>query len=470
MENKVGIYKQYNLYYSERPPYYPPAIFPEYPFSHSRVDKKNEAYFSVRELLRLLGLDAANFNTNRWNPFSSFISPGQTVLLKPNFMRHFSDRGGTKGLITHGSIIRAVADYAYIALKGKGRIIIADGPMDEGDFEKIAKITGLHEIRQFYKDNAYFDIEIYDLRQERVFKKKDKIYRRMGLAGDPCGYSAVDLGKESEFKKGDLDYRTFLGSECIREVMLSHHNDKKDEYLISNTLLQADVVINIPKMKTHNKAGVTLGLKNMIGITGDRNWLPHFKGNACHRCGNGKKRKSLVNMLKHVSDTYFGRVTAPIKNRLKYKIGLTESEVRSGNWYGNDIIWRTIADLSRICIYADKNGRIAQDKKRTFFTIIDGIIAGECEGPMNPDVKPAGVLVAGFDIAYTDMVTARIMGFDPMKIPVLFNISGANGKNVECVSNIKEWNRGLSEFKGRCLNFKPSYGWKGYIEAENGKK
>ncbi|MBU4343506.1 MAG: DUF362 domain-containing protein, partial [Candidatus Omnitrophica bacterium] len=165
MRQDVGIYKQKNLYYSEKAPYYPPAVFEEYPFNDHRIDKKNEVYASLRHVLRLLGLDSERFGTKEWNPFSSFISPGKTVLLKPNFVKHFSERGGVKGLITHGSLIRSATDYVYIALKGKGRIVIADGPMDDGDFNEIARFAGLYEIKKFYKEKANFDIEIYDLRQ-----------------------------------------------------------------------------------------------------------------------------------------------------------------------------------------------------------------------------------------------------------------------------------------------------------------
>ena len=37
----------------------------------------------------------------------------------------------------------------------------------------------------------------------------------------------------------------------------------------------ADVVISLPKMKTHKKTGVTLSIKNFVGITADKNYLPH---------------------------------------------------------------------------------------------------------------------------------------------------------------------------------------------------
>ena len=46
--------------------------------------------------------------------------------------------------------------------------------------------------------------------------------------------------------------------------------------MISRTALQSDVFINLPKLKTHKKVGVTLNLKNLVGINGNKNWLPHY--------------------------------------------------------------------------------------------------------------------------------------------------------------------------------------------------
>ena len=51
--------------------------------------------------------------------------------------------------------------------------------------------------------------------------------------------------------------------------------DGRNEYLLSETVLSADLVVNLPKLKTHKKTGVTLALKNLVGINGDKNLLPH---------------------------------------------------------------------------------------------------------------------------------------------------------------------------------------------------
>jgi len=486
LEYSVGIYKQKTRGYSERPPYFPPAIFEEYPFKDSRTDKRNQAYASLRELFILLGLDTGNFGSRNWNPLGSFISPGDTVLLKPNFMHHRKEGGGSSGLITHGSIIRTVADYAYIATKGSGRIIIADGPTEGADFRKIVKIAGLERIRDFYRDNTGFDIEIYDLRQEMVLRKQGRIIKSVKLEGDPLGYTRVDLGKASEFEIPCMDYKCFRGPDSNKDEVAAHHDKTRHEYLISNTLLNADVVINIPKLKTHRRAGVTLSLKNMIGVTGGRTWLPHFSEETndakeshvlCARAGNASLKELAVNIIKSVyrfGDRHFRCVVRPLRRMVKP----SQYVPREGAWHGNDVIWRTIADLWKIASYADKKGVIMKEKQRRTFVIIDGIIGGENNGPSDPDPKQSGVLIGGFNGFCVDIAAARIMGFDPLKIPKFRKISGASLSmfcqcdlsKINCRSNEKEWDKDLGDINGSCLDFEPHAGWKNFIEADENKQ
>jgi len=482
MRHKVAIYKQRKSGYSKKPPYNPPLIFEEYPFKGDRMsDKGNEAYSSLRELFRLMELDLDNFGSAGWNPFGSFILQGQTILIKPNFMRHFSERsGGVKALITHGSLIRAVMDYAYIALKGKGRIIIADGPMDDGDFEKIISLSGLDKVKEFYKKTAGFGVEIYDLRQEMVIRKNNDITRKIKLKGDPAGYAIVDMSLKSEFKKDDTDYGSLSGPAFKPEILSLHHNKDKNEYLISNTLLNADVILNIPKMKTHKRSGVTLALKNMIGITGDRDWLPHIsacRGSIISGAGvkeGSKFKKIAVSLLKKC----LGWLIMPIIDNLRQFTGITNLCIKRGDWHGNNVIWKTIIDIAHIVSYADKKGVLRDEKQRKMFVIVDGIIAGEGDGPLNPRIKKCGVLVAGFNDFLVDVVTSRLMGFDPMKIPKFKKISkdslhklcDSDFKETDCVSNVGDWDKPLKDIKGKCLGFRPHYGWKNNIEiSRNGK-
>jgi len=48
--------------------------------------------------------------------------------------------------------------------------------------------------------------------------------------------------------------------------MEPHHGPGKHEYLFSNSVLQSDAIISIPKYKTHRRTGVTMALKNHMGL------------------------------------------------------------------------------------------------------------------------------------------------------------------------------------------------------------
>jgi hypothetical protein len=131
-------------------PYSPRVIYPEYPFTPKTITNKvNHAYDGVRDTLRLLKLDTEHYGQKEWNPLGRIVHPGNTVVLKPNFIRDFREThpGHEDCLITHGSVIRATLDYVYIAMKGEGRIIIADASQNDADFEVIRRISGLDVMR-----------------------------------------------------------------------------------------------------------------------------------------------------------------------------------------------------------------------------------------------------------------------------------------------------------------------------------
>ncbi len=119
--------------YPDEPPFHPDRAYPEYPFAHkSALGPRNPVYAAVREGFRLLGLDAEHVDTPQWNPLGDWISPGQRVVLNPNFVHHENESGDSLyAVITHPAVLRAIADYAYLALRGEGDLCIADAP--QGD-------------------------------------------------------------------------------------------------------------------------------------------------------------------------------------------------------------------------------------------------------------------------------------------------------------------------------------------------
>lgn len=70
--------------------------------------------------------------------------------------------------------------------------------------------------------------------------------------------------------------------------MARAHHVGVHQYLLAKAVLEADVVINLPKLKTHKKAGVTCALKNLIGIHGNKEYSPH------HRVGDPRPEGTII--------------------------------------------------------------------------------------------------------------------------------------------------------------------------------
>ncbi len=485
--NQVAAY-QVDAQYRSSAPYHPAEAYPEYPWKAVDGDGANPAYRAVRGAFELLGFDAAHHGRPSWNPLGELVLPGDTVVLKPNFIRDFHDTRPDEivSLITHGSIIRAVLDYVAIALKGEGRVVIADAPQCEASFDRIRAFTGLEEIRAFYSGMSSITLDVIDLRPEYTEKVDGVIVGHQPLPGDPAGFTRVNLGHHSEFMPINHMNHRLYGSEYDRSEVAAHHHDDVHEYLISKTILDADVFINLPKMKTHKKVGVTLSLKNLVGINGNKNWLPHHREGVPASGGDQYASSGLSERLEHILLAAFKK-HFPKLGRLRRYVGRAAksagrtafgdtdtTRVRSGNWYGNDTTWRMVLDLNRALRFADGAGVLHDTPRRRYLSVVDGIIAGEGNGPMGCDPRPTGLLVAGMDPLAVDMTCARLMGFDCARIPVLaqalephhYALNEVTYDEVCCRSNTPEFNHRLLEIQGPCLAFEPHFGWKGHIEIQ----
>jgi hypothetical protein len=90
-----------------------------------------------------------------------------------------------------------------------------------------------------------------------------------------------------------------------------------------------------------------------------------------------------------------------------------------GSWQGNDTIWRTVLDLNHILFYADRDGRLRDTPQRRYLALVDGIIAGEGEGPLASTPRAAGLVVAGRDPVLVDAACVRAMGYSVDAIPMV---------------------------------------------------
>src|SRR5437867_4197701 len=138
--------------YPATAPFDPPQLYPEFAREQGtgRTDPTNAVYACVRESFRLLQLDVANYDNPNWNPLNSIVLPGDHVLIKPNWVKegHHLD-GSWEQIITHAAVIRAVLDYVRLALNGRGRISLADGPMLSSDFGEIVRRSSIDEVMKY---------------------------------------------------------------------------------------------------------------------------------------------------------------------------------------------------------------------------------------------------------------------------------------------------------------------------------
>jgi uncharacterized protein (DUF362 family) len=399
-------------------------------------DPPNPVYAAVESLLQRLGLDAARAGAPEWNPLGYLISPGDRVVIKPNLvssknLQHKITGERLAASSTHGSLLRPILDYALRAAGPRGQVRVIDAPVEGCELEKVAGPLGIFAVIDHLARRGH-DVAFLDLRDFRVapFFALDDVRRfgrswnlgllvRRRLPGDPRGYRLIDLGRSSAFAAPEappLSSLRFHRSHYATPV--PHHTEQRHEYSLSKTLLEADVVINLPKLKTHKKTGVTLALKSVIGLTNQKYWLPHFtEGDPSVGGDEFDRPQDLTEALRNK----LSRLPLPGDHSLVAHAPRLGGPPRiiDGSWEGNDTLWRTILDLNRILFYADREGVVRSEPQRRYLTIVDGIVAGEGEGPLGATPVEAGLLIGGFDPALVDAVCAEAMGFDPARIPLI---------------------------------------------------
>jgi len=418
---------------------------------------------------------------------SNLVSRGQTVVLKPNLVRHFNENpNGTLGsVVTDSQILAPLIELVYELVGSTGKIIIADAPQHDCDIEVLKSATGLKEIINFYQKSLGANIEFRDLRQEFVRFKDGIIVERQKLHGDASGYTVVNLEEISAFND-ELSVHLLRGADYDEKETIAHHSNGKNEYLVSNTILNADLIINIPKVKTHKKAGVTLAMKNLVGINGNKNFLPHYKAGFPGNGGDEYPQDNLYTKFRswgvETARKFLkrGKYTTILRFARKAEKKASGNDfIRAGNWYGNDTIWRTIIDLNTILFYADKAGNIAEENfgKRKYLTVYDGIVCGEGDGPMATTDKFVGIIAMCLNPVVGDICMSKIMGFDWRKIPKLIRAVGRKQFKFTQFTNESQTivklifpdgtveNTTLEKMQLN-LDFAPHFGWKGHIELQ----
>jgi len=460
--------------------YSPSEHYPEYPFTHIAT-RPNLVYQAVRNCLAQAELDKENFGTPAWDPLGKFIKKGDKVFILCNFVYHRKPREPLKdffGKCTHASILRSLIDYVYISTGSTGIISFGNAPLQSCSWEQVLKDTDASILPEFYKNNNV-KVSAKDLRLQ---------INERNLLGN---ISFSKMESNAKYTLVELDEKSILndlysGNEKIKfrvsdynpNMTESFHGYKNHKYIINNDILSSDVIISVPKLKTHEKVGITIGLKGFVGCVGSKDCLAH------HRFGppilkgdeypdNGRLQIILSKFHDFVYKRNYPRFISPLLEiidinfrRIFRKIF---KKIQVGAWYGNDTTWRMVIDLAHIMYFADRNGEMADEIQRKHIVLIDGVVGGEGNGPLSPSPVESKTVIFSDNIVCGDIIACKVMGYDPKKIPLLhysmqdyslFNL--LLSQKVNCILN---WEKvdcdNVDAILGRSFN--PPDGWKGYL-------
>jgi uncharacterized protein (DUF362 family) len=409
------------------------------------------------------------------------------VVVKPNWIQESHEYlpGVWQPVITHPDIVISVVQVLAELMRRQGIICVCDAPITYANF---AKITTLGDFRKKFdelkKRYPALNFELLDLRREIWTLKEGVIVDRRPNSEDPRGYVCLNLSKDSHFW-GYRGEGRYYGADYDRSQVRRHHLRDKQEYLLSGTAIKCDLFVNLPKLKTHSKAGITCSLKNLVGINGDKNWLPHYTEGSPKTGGDEFPKRGLTTMFEQMSKKV-GQSTLykmPILGAWGYRkartigkgvFGESNTTIRNGNWCGNDTCWRMALDINRALLYGNPDGTWRDSEyPKQYLTIVDGIIGGEGNGPLCPDDVQSKVLIAGGNPATVDAVACRLMGFDSKSLPILREAFAQHrlpiaDHNMEEITVVDERVGRIVPLKevtpAVTGGFKPHFGWIGQLE------
>jgi hypothetical protein len=239
----------------------------------------------------------------------------------------------------------------------------------------------------------------------------------------------VDLGRASllsEFTRNGNTPRFGVTDYDLRRTA-AFQSEENHRYVISRAVVDADAVITISKLKTHNKVGITCGLKGFVGVVGSKDCLAHYRLGSPSAGGDEyPDRSPLARALSQLHNGVWGRRHSKVGQgalQILYRSACRASSfgdmIKGGGWYRNDTAWRMALDLARIVRGVDKAGHMSDSAQRNIISFVDGIVGGEGDGPLSPTPVNTGVIVFSPDVAIGDRLACRLMGFDPSTFPLI---------------------------------------------------
>jgi uncharacterized protein (DUF362 family) len=416
------------------------------------------------------------------------------IFIKPNWVSHQQNPAfPISATVTDASLIDAIIECCLLRYPSLESIVIGDVPLQTCDWDRLAQQAGIDRLIEKYAGMETPVIRFLDLRKERFKIEKGYMIPSDNHMGDPKGYIEIHLGSDSSLKDISKQASSFRVSDYDSKETVSVHTKGEHKYLLCRSILDCDLFINVPKMKTHQKAGITGALKNLVGINGSKAYLVHHRKGKTSQGGDEfpddisaliilqtrlreifqKRSKFIFKLLKtfwELIKKIKGMQTAATRENL-IKANLYTG---SGSWYGNDTIWRMIYDLNMIILFGEINGgELSLNKQREYLCILDGTVSGEGDGPLQSLPVQSNIVAISQNPFIIDFAVAHMMGFDWRKIPLLknknrFKYSEWIKFNPDLFSvqvNSGSYDNGLRSIPIIKRYFAPP-GWVGHIEQE----
>jgi uncharacterized protein (DUF362 family) len=433
----------------------PSTAYPEYRLNHLAT-KTNAVYTAVRDCFAQAGLDAARFGTEAWNPLGDLVQPGQRVFVLCNFVQHRRANESDEafaGKCTHGSVVRALVDYLLLA---GARVQFGNAPVQSCNWEAVLEQTGAARVQEFYA-LRHLPASAVDLRM--TVAERDALGNvTREVERDAATLTVeIDLGSTSLLDEPSRHGARYRVQDYSPDRTEAFHAPGKHIYVLHRAVLEADVVFSLPKLKTHEKVGVTCAVKGCVGAVGHKDCLAHHRFGPPAKGGDEYPRDPLGlfraaswlhdRVYRSGAKSGFMRIADNYLRKILRRINPSVA----GAWWGNDTAWRMAVDLARIVEHADANGVMHETRVRPNYALVDGVVGGQGRGPLRPDPVASGTIFFADDVYVADTIAATLMGFDPRAVPHLRH------------HLLQEGSVDLPGVKPLSVRYEPPPGWKGHL-------
>lgn len=395
--------------------------------------------------------------------FSKENVKNKRVLLKPNLVWEWQKPVDEICLCTHESVILETLEF-FLRLAPKS-VIIGDAPIQAAKWDKILT-AGFHNELKTIEEKYGIPISLLDFRRV-TFDQHTNVVENDRSSLD--NYIIFDVGDKSYLEDVTSGKNNIRVTDYDPRRMAQAHQKGMHKYCIRREVIESDIVVTIPKTKTHRMAGITNSLKILVGINGDKDYLPHHRLGPVSCGGDCYKKysplRSLSETLMDMANKNRGGVLyRPLYYGAKivFKLSFPDKATNGhGGWYGNDTVWRMVYDLNLIAKYGCPDGTLSNIPQRTMYTLCDGIIGGQGDGPLNPSPLALGTLTFSNDPYLSDEVAGHLFHLKLDRIPSLREAAELN-KEKECSIMINGVESSFKEVDSIGTDVQMSGGWVNY--------